>query len=193
MTFSEKERLHILGVKGFISDSVKSMRSYNRWGFHDERVWDNLFLTGGAIASVIQDEIPKDWDLYFTDRSSMETVKKYLSLPSVESHIKDCDPSYKDSFGQNGKMITANAITMSYGDWSFITMIYGTPQEIKSTFDYVHCTPHYSFKEDKLYISPVQYRACVEKKLIVNNESSLKQYRESKFLERGYTRQIHSP
>lgn len=61
------------------------------------------------------------------------------------------------------------------------------PQQIKASFDYVHCTPHYSLQDKKLYISPKQYAAAKNKVLIINNAGMVKPYRESKFRERGYT------
>ena len=145
-----------------------------------ELPWDKVYLSGGAIASLLQLEEPKDFDFYFEDLDSMVKFQSHLQM--CELFIKDVDSKY-GNFGVNGKMITANAITMDDNN-SFITMIAGQPKTIKHCFDYLHCTPH--FKDGKLYISEKQFDAIVNKKLIVNNPSKVKEYRHQKFSERGY-------
>lgn len=145
---------------------------------------NSMFLTGGAIASILQRQEPKDWDIYFTHADAMTTLA--LQLNSYSNLVADVDDVYRETYGINGKMITNKAITMKSG-FSFITMQYGSPEDIKSTFDYLHTTPHYDIMRNKLYISPAQYDACVNKKLIVNNKDMIKQYRREKFIQRGYT------
>lgn len=180
--FNFTQRGHILSVKKKIQAMVEVMQT-REWTDGYILPWDKMYLTGGAIASLIQGEKPKDLDFYFTDEAFMLAMRAHLL--HHKQHIADVDPKYKEVLGENGKMITANAITMDDGA-SFITMIWGTPEQIKSTFDYVHCTPHYSLADKLLYISPKQYTAAVNKVLIVNNESSVKEYRTTKFKERGY-------
>jgi hypothetical protein len=177
--FSDKEKAIILHVKSRIAarfDDFKRKPYYN-----PELPWDKVYLSGGAIASMFQLEEPNDFDFYFENSVAMTQFQNHLM--KCELFIKDIDNNYKDSIGANGKMVTANAITMDDNN-SFITMVAADPKRIKSTFDYVHCTPHY--KDGKLYISEKQFDAIVNKKLIVNNPSMVKEYRRQKFLKRGY-------
>lgn len=184
MSFTNKQTVELLTVKAYIEEHIERMFR-QPWSEAYILPWDCMFLSGGAIASMIQEQEPKDWDFYFGDFAMMDRMKEHLTDPVHRQHVADVDPKYLEVYGEDGKMITANAITMKDKS-SFITMIAGSPEQIKGTFDYVHCTPHYSIVEKKLYISPKQYHAAKEKRLIVNNAGSIKSYREAKFKERGY-------
>lgn len=178
--FSDVEKTIILKVKEKIELRFADLK--RKPYYNPELPWDKMFLTGGAIASLLQLEEPKDFDFYFEDLHSMKQIQRHLV--NCQLFVKDIDLKYSDiSFGVNGKMITTNAITMDDNN-SFITMVAADPQTIKKTFDYLHCTPHY--KGGKLYISERQFDAIVNKKLIVNNPNVVKEYRHQKFLNRGY-------
>lgn len=180
MTFSSTQVKHIEYLKDEIKNHINEMLPQN-WA--NKLPLNDLILTGGVFASILQADKPKDWDFYFTDYDAMINTK--LHLESCKEDIKDVDEEYKVAIGVDGKMITANAITMVDGS-SFITMMHGTPPALKKTFDYVHCTPHYSLSLDKLFISPIQYKACVEKILYVNNPLAVTDKRINKFIARGY-------
>lgn len=147
---------------------------------------DNMFISGGAIASLIQQASVNDWDIYFKD-AEVSAAASTLLEKYYRDNIKDVNPKYQDFVGKDGKLITANAITMEDG-LQFITMINGDPKDVRASFDYVHCMPYYDFNRDALYISEKQYDACWDKKLIVNNQHVVKPWREEKFLARGYTK-----
>jgi len=181
MNFTSAEITHIVEVKRIVELYVNEVRK-SEWAVDYILPWDKMYLSGGAIASVIQGETPKDLDFYFLDELSMRNMETHL-LYKVE-YIKDVDEKYRDAVGKDGKMITEKAITMRNGA-SFITMQFGEPTFVKSSFDYVHCTAHYSLLESKLYISPKQYRACKNKLLIPNSVTS-SHARANKFLNRGY-------
>lgn len=181
MTFSSTQVNHIEYLKREIKAHINEMWEQN-WA--KKLPLNDLILTGGVFASILQADKPKDWDFYFTDYDAMMNTKGYLQ--TCGENIKDVDEEYKDVIGVDGKMITANAITM-VDDSSFITMMHGTPVALKKTFDYLHCTPHYSLSLDKLFISPLQYQACVEKILYVNNPLAVTDKRLNKFLARGYS------
>lgn len=189
-SFNQDQISHINRVKQLIEEHVDIMLSQSwcsrpwhpvpRLSIHD------AYLSGGAIASLLQNETPKDWDYYFNDFSSMHNISQFLTNTNNADLIQDVDPAYSEVFGTNGKMITSQAITTVTGD-SFITLLYGHPDQVRKSFDYVHCMPYYDISSKKLYISPKQYRACTHKKLIVNNPQSIKTWRTEKFKQRGYT------
>lgn len=184
--FTEDEIKHIKDVKNKIRDYLANMESQEWWNgnFNNE-----LYLTGGAIASLLQYEEPKDWDFYTRNLTTNNALKHWLENIGIDS-IADVDEKYKESVGQDGKMITANAITMSNGA-SFITMIVGKPDDVRKTFDYVHCTPYYDLATDILHISKMQYVCCNNKLLVENNPKSVKDYRQNKFLQRGYKKKSY--
>ena len=145
---------------------------------------DKMFVSGGAIASLLQGERPNDYDVYCKDYNSILTFSKVLQKDHKNS-IADVNEKYREFFGKDGKMITESAITMD-NKISFITMLAGSPEFVRNTFDYIHCLPYYDIAENKLYISREQYDACVNKVLVVNNAANVKPYRENKFFKRGY-------
>jgi hypothetical protein len=116
---------------------------------------------------------------------SCENFEYFILNDVRKDEVADVNEKYSDFIGKDGKMITANSITMKDGN-SFITKYYGDINHVKKHFDFLHCTPHYSLKEEKLYISQRQYDACLNKKLIVNNSKVIKKHRVIKFKERGY-------
>jgi len=147
--------------------------------------WNNMFLSGGAIASTIQGEYVNDYDIYCMSPSTNQLVQKILE--EEYSHlIKDVDPKYHAVMGKNGKMITHNAITMIDGA-QFIICVDGDAKTIKSSFDYVHCCPHYNIISNELFISKKQYQVIKYKQLVVNNQIAINGYRKQKFIDRGYT------
>ena len=178
--FTQTEIEHIYEVKQKIISKIVKMIE-EPW-FDTSISFDRAYLAGGAIASLIQGEEPKDWDIYFDMLSEAEHCAKILKS---KDGVKDVAADYLVTPDNNGKMITANAITMQ-GNYSFIHSIAGKPSEIKKSFDYVHCMAHFSFQDDTLYISRSIYDAAKNKKLVINNPENIKTYRKEKFLERGY-------
>jgi hypothetical protein len=184
--FSESEKNKILSVKESIIRHVVEMSS-QPWMEQTTAIdWNNVYLTGGAIASLLQGEVPKDWDFYCQDMTTMYAIRDMLLRH--KDKIKDVDEKYKEFYGEDGKMITSQAVTMDDNS-SFITMVTMPASQMKMTFDYLHCTPHYHLVTKTLHISPAQYKAAVEKKLVVNNPNTVKEWRTQKFLQRGYTRE----
>lgn len=143
---------------------------------------DDMFLSGGAIASLLQAQEPKDWDVYFKTQSTQNVVLDHFKIEQ-EDEIADYDEKYRD-FGGN-KIVTENATTLKNGI-QLITKHNGQPQDIRSTFDFVHCMPYYELSSDTLYISREQYDLCVGKILKINNPKAVTRWRQSKFEERGY-------
>lgn len=182
--FSEAQIQHIRSIKLIIMDKMDNLKSEKYISSCPGNVTDYMFLSGGAIASLIQGEEPKDWDLYFKHPTPMAQLTAHLN--SFIDDIADVDEKYREAYGLNGKMITNKATTMKNG-FSFITMQHGSVESIKSTFDYLHTTSHYDLLENKLYISPAQYDASINKKLIVNSFKNVQQWRTKKFISRGYT------
>lgn len=179
--FSPEEVERILAAKAHLR---------NKFVGNDNPIWltyaplHNMFVAGGAIASLLQGEDPNDYDVYCKNPIDLAAFVNRLTGEFVDN-IADVNEKYREFVGKDGKMITENAITMN-NKISFITVTVGEPQQVRWSFDYTHCLPYYEISEDKLYISREQYGACVSKVLVVNNPAAIKSYRESKFLERGY-------
>jgi hypothetical protein len=148
--------------------------------------YDDMFLSGGAIASLIQGVEPKDWDVYFTNTTAQHIVTGIFNMNEYSDEVAVIDEKYRQVTSSNDKCITENAMTLK-NNIQLITKHNGTPDEIRETFDFVHCKPYYHFGHDRLFISKEQYDLCYNKKLKINNMKSLTTWRQSKFEQRGYT------
>lgn len=184
MTFTVEQKKHIMRVKLRIFDEVSRIFDSQYWYDSKNQNWNQVYLTGGAIASIIQGQEPNDWDFYFKDSVTMNSFTKSLTVDKLD-HVGDVNPKY-DHVLIKGKAVTPKAITMKSGH-SFIVMMYGSPEDVRGTFDYKHCMPYYACATGTLFISEEQYLAALNKRLVVNNQQQLKYYRQDKFLNRGYS------
>lgn len=181
--FSDNDKQVIQSLKEKIEEQLRVMAA-EPWVSGVDLPWDKIYLSGGATVSLLHGEKPKDFDFYFEDMDAMYTMRDHL-VENFKDSIADVDPKYAMHVGSDGKMITSQAITMKNG-WSFIIMAAGKPEQIRRTFDYVHCKPYYSIRDRTLFISEQQFRACMDKKLIVNNTEFVKSWRTDKFIKRGF-------
>lgn len=177
--FTDAEIIHISLVKARMSDLLK--QKFDELN-HPFMVKD-MFLSGGAIATALQGGVPNDFDIYCKTATQTVTISNYFKTNT--DNVADVSENYQEFLGQDGKMITTHAITMN-NKLQFITNKFGTPEEIRNSFDYVHCKPYLDFDTGKLYISKEQYDACTQKRLIVNNPDVVTIRRRDKFVERGY-------
>jgi hypothetical protein len=184
--FTSEEIAKILKAKHTIKKNLEDFNlSIGKLGVNVHLCY---FVSGGCVASLLQDEIPKDYDIYFRTQFEAERViDLYTKDPSYQNEVAVYEEKYRDTNLQVGAMvITENAVTLKNG-LQLITKHYGTPEEIRKTFDFVHCMPYYNTENDKLYISREQYDCCVKKVLRVNNENNVTHWRKEKFESRGYT------
>jgi hypothetical protein len=182
--FTENEKNKIKDVKDTIKFHMEALKNFDWWKMLYEN--DAVYLSGGAIGSLLRGEIPKDWDFYFYDQDSAVTFKEHIEK-NYDDEIKEVNINYMEHADNNGKMITANAITMKTDD-SFIFTFAGHPNDVRNHFDFVHCKPYYLLMQDKLFISREQYDACMNKKLIYNTDIKfIKEWRLQKFKNKGFT------
>lgn len=183
-TFIEVEKKLILGAKDRIKSKLETFNmTVRKLGPMYEH---SYFLAGGAIGSLLRDEEPNDWDIYFFDGVVAATIfNLYEKDPSYRGEVAVWEEKYRD-IQNDDMMITENATTLKNG-LQLIRKHYGEPGAIRKTFDFVHCLPYYDSRDKKLYISREQYDLNVNKKLKTNNQDQLKAYREDKFLNKGWS------
>lgn len=187
-TFTQYEKQLIYDAKNEIKTIVQAtfvdlLKPLSFNGYIVEEI-DNFFVSGGCIASLLQKEPVNDWDIYCSDKDILEYITKLLKANTQV--VASVDEKYRELVGENGKLISENAITLK-NRTQFITLTCGDPDDVRRTFDFVHCMPYYSIASDQLFISRQQFNACVYKKLIVNNQATVTERRTGKFLQRGYT------
>lgn len=182
--FSEKEIDQIKGVKWHIENKLKEFNL--TVGKLDKVLTQSYFVSGGCIASLIQGEQPKDYDIYFlSDVAAAPIINLYTNDPSYKNEVAVYDDKYR-AVGDNGgkPLITENAITLKNG-FQLITKHYGEPKDIRNTFDFIHCKPYYDTRDEKLYISMEQFDCC-KNKILKMAKPDVSQYRIEKFKQRGY-------
>lgn len=142
---------------------------------------ENCMLAGGSISSIYYGEKVNDFDLWLKDLSKMEELRK-LTTEYIGKGVPLDETPYAEAF-VDGKIETPRAITLSNRLQYIIYVDYLTA---KSTFDYVHCQTNYDLKTETLYMSPRQFHAIINKKLIVNDIMSITPKRKQKYEDKGW-------
>jgi hypothetical protein len=142
-------------------------------------------------------------DFYKKNKFSLEEGRVFLFIQSVgivaekKIDLEDCEnpldediedtedeskPKYRPVF------FSSNAISLS-DKIQIIARFYGSPEQIHSSFDYVHATNYWTSYEGKLVLSIEAYEACHNKELIYvgSKYPVCSLFRMRKFLARGFT------
>jgi hypothetical protein len=183
--FNETETQHILRVKEKIK--VKLSDFNLTIGKLHNNFTRSYFVTGGCIGSLLRNELPKDYDIYFFSKLKADAViNLYTNDKSYMDQVAVAEDNYRDV--KIGEMvITENATTLKNG-LQLVTKHYGEPQDIRKTFDFVHCLPYYDPRDDKLYISREQYDLNMNKKMKPNiRQDLINSWRIVKYQERDFT------
>ncbi len=182
--FTNLEQLKILDVKDKIKKAVEELHMT----LTKLSMGHGYFVSGGCIGSLLRAEVPNDYDVYFiSERIGKQVADLYTNDDSYKNDVEVYDEKYRDAIkSPDGRVITENAITLK-NKIQLITKHYGSPDEIRKTFDFVHCMPYYDPALDKLYISKQQYDLCVNKKLLINNSDSVTSHRKEKFFEKDWS------
>ena len=196
--FTELQKTNILAAKEVLLDNLIPFDNLFHVFCADvmlrESLWkSNVFVSGGAIASILQKEKPKDIDIYFNQETVAINLINWIKLNRPEL-IDTVDKKYTETVGVDGKSITTNATTLLLSNSvlndnvkiQLITRHYGSVEDITSSFDFIHCCTSFKFDDKKLYISPKQYDCIIRKILLINNHNSLTDKRIRKFTDRGY-------
>jgi len=131
----------------------------------------NMYIAGGCIRSVIEQESPKDIDIFFKKDVNVDEVKKFFKLYHPESFI------------------TENAISLNIDgiQYQLITTCTGNPLDIINEFDFTMNMNFYDFETKHLFIQDKM--AIFNKHLKINLKCRNKLgtlARIVKFTERGY-------
>lgn len=181
--FSNLEEMNILAAKqkihGKLHDFILTISKLH------QNFSKCYFVSGGCIGSLLRKEEPNDYDIYFFSKLKGDAVvSMYKNDPAYKDEVSEWDEKYRDApVGQ--KMITENAVTLK-NKLQLITKHFGEPQELRKSFDFVHCMPYYDSRDGKLYISREQYDLCVNKLLKVNNQNAVIDRRIEKFTSKGW-------
>lgn len=172
--FEANEIEHVKETKGFLEEIIPDWVKSNSY----------VVVAGGCFASRFQSEIIKDIDIFVLGSSSPveeqrmhETIKNKmrLSFPSITDKTVD--------YVRDNKAVS-EVWTDTRSRIQFIFTHHKTREDLVKDFDYVHCMTSYYLH--RLYITRKIYEAIIHKKLIVNNDKNIQEWRRNKFLNRGY-------
>lgn len=188
MSFTDSEIDRVLKAKVTLRDLLDNKARLFSEQYKSD-VFDflrlNCWLTGGAVASLLQGQHPKDFDFYVRNNiSCSDAVLQDLFIKEGAPYydlVQTCNPSYM-GMEQAGRVITANAITLKAGIQIIRLADFETSRK---NFDFVHCMPYYDW--DKLHISRQQFDSIQKKELVANARAKITRHRIEKFKERGWT------
>lgn len=177
--------------KEFIKQTIN--QKITQWIFSikdtelQKNISENCIVTGGAIASLILDQMPNDWDVYFTNEQTRDRVRDYYQ--DRWDRYSEGELKWQEVQGSYGSIyMTPNAITL-LDDVQLILRFFGTPKEIHKNFDFLHCTTYWMGKTNQLVLPQEAVRCIKEKKLkyIGSTFPLSSMMRTKKFIQRGFS------
>lgn len=132
-------------------ENVKQHIFKNIFGYVDESIKDKVFVAGGCIRDLLNDNTPKDYDIFCTSEEVIDKLKNNL-LDAGASVTSEYDKYVNLSFNR----MTIQIVKL---------FTYKTPQELIDTFDFTICqacvfcekilNPHESLNDASLSIIEV--------------------------------------
>ena len=111
-----------------------------------QQVLQQMYVAGGAIVSLVLDEEPQDYDLWFDDSSAIEPFKKRLK---AKDPLPGCELLVETENGITLKFSTGEVVQL-------VTRFTGPPSRVFESFDYTHC---------KAYYRPAHYLGAVQEEV----------------------------
>ena len=187
MAFSDAELNDIQKVKALgavhLSNLFNEMSSRSAISIYGwQEMCQHIVLTGGAFASWLSYEEPKDIDVYILDGMT-ECMSKlgYGHFMDITQKMQ-AKTSYDATY--HNKNIKAVENLPAHMPWQFIYSKFKTREELMADFDYKHCT--ISYYQGRLYLTESAYRSAISRVLVPNNRDRLTALRQDKFLARGW-------
>jgi len=174
-----------------------------------EAIQQGTIITGGAIASLLLQEEPNDYDMYFKDYSTAKLVADYFaaefnkqkSASAAVEVISNKEENTVSVFVASSGIaqaktekryapifMSSNAITLN-NDIQLVLRFIGSPEEIHKNYDFVHCTSYWCSWDDNLECPKSALFALLARELVyVGSLYPLASIiRTRKFIRRGYS------
>jgi hypothetical protein len=152
---------------------------------------DAWLYAGGFFASLFHYEQPKDIDFFIFQpnetRKATTATNWFKSVFNNEGFHKTKAVKQESAYRYK---INPHIKEVWYHEPSKIQYIftdYKSREELLNSFDYVHARVNYY--QNDLYISRKMYNAIRDKTLVVNNQAAVRDYREKKFIGRGWKKE----
>lgn len=157
-------------------------RNYRISSLNMAPILDRMVYAGGAFASILLDEKPRDVDVFIlnTQKSDYDIFQKYAEVNSYSIKYKSSS-LYK---GTNPHIHSVWNVVRNSIDYDLIFTDYQTPEEMISDFDYVHSKVW--FYSGRLYLTESTYKSIIDMKLIPASDKPIAPKRKQKFIDRGW-------
>jgi hypothetical protein len=137
----------------------------------------DTFIAGGAIASIGQKSLVKDYDIFFTSEHALNTFKAVVKVAENKENYKETENAISFDMSIPGSIFIDRM--------QFIKILHGKPNDVILKFDYMHTMSYY---HDKKLVILHPYH-ILDRKLEYNTNCSnpngaVVRYR--KFRQRGY-------
>jgi hypothetical protein len=209
-----KRKTIVKVLNGVVSNWIKSIKYKEA----RELLSENVIVTGGSIASMLLGEEVNDYDLYFKTQEATTLAATYYTDIANEQEGEWCGVRVDDDTGsvkiytlsdsrhiqdggvkvkwskkqtEKGKYLpvymTDNAISLTQ-DVQLVLRFYGSPEEIHTNYDFVHCTNYFDFSTQKLELRADAMEALLSKTLQYQGSKYplCSILRTKKFIERGW-------
>lgn len=140
-------------------------------------------IAGGYFASAFREENFNDIDVFILNNN----VNVYQALTDYPTRTIKWKVRDKDAGRYLQNPHIHGTATNTSTKVQYILTDYTSRKELLDSFDYLHATVSYVPVENKLYITRGAFDACRKKQLRPNGNNVPKQWRQDKFMKRGWT------
>ena len=165
------------GIEGYIIDGDKQTNNDNKsLIYHCEKGRIKIIFPSSGVSSLKDNILDEPFEDYFDAIEQVDNV----SSEDAEKVINEKSKYYP-------VFLSANAITLS-NKIQIVIRFYGEPEQIHSTYDFLHCTAWYDFYNNSLNYTKEVLRSIMDKRLVYQGSkypiSSVIRIR--KFINRGW-------
>lgn len=161
--------------------------------FYDERVKtflrQNLFFAGGCIRSLVLNETPKDYDLFFRTEEAKDLFISWLEFNhnAISSPFTNMKKLLLARMSQTKNAATFHLTKNNKVDKVIqcVSLFSGSPKEVIGNFDFTVNMNYYDPLTNELVICDLP--SIKNKKLIVNSIRNIGYYRVKQFERYGFT------
>ena len=181
-TFTQEDRLRIYELKKRAREYMSSID-----------VGGDI-LAGGCFASMAHGEPIKDYDIFVYNQSSKMMLHDALlkdqksfgessNLPSLRYTIRD------GQYLNNGRIdqVIDDGVTKA----QYVICDYSDREAVIDHFDVEHACVSYEYPKDILHISPLTWH-CIKNKILKSHKNNtIQQWRQDKFIKKGFKFEIN--
>jgi hypothetical protein len=183
--FASLEESHIMDLKRKVKQHCDTL-DYTDQMFRG--AIPKYIVAGGWFASVLRNEEPKDFDIFFLDCDMDTALADKINIQHIKMH--KVKTRHEISYLQNENVVAVVDHNIFHIKYQFIFTKYKTREELVNHFDFLHTCVSYDAAAEKLFISKPTYDAIMKKKLIPNPNARKdpSSWRWVKFIDRGWNK-----